>query len=228
MAVARERALAMCSPSRLDAVHTRLRAMEAPACGPRTLHRAFIRARNKAVTVTERAVIRCVITESPRIAPAHKALLGVIAKAAKLVTAGTLAHDCAVTYESELAAIDADLTAAANGTETTSTTTTTSVPGAPTTTTTTLAACATITLEVDKGDCTGVTSIPRGLVRCGANCGVQTFTVPAFGTLQLEGTPAPGDVGVTFGDDCDDDGTVPLGDASPPDCSLSCDCSSGS
>src|SRR4029077_4383697 len=110
--------------------------------------------------------------------------------------------------------------AAATGIETT---TTTSAPGTPTT----LPPCTTVSLEVDKGDCTSVTSEPRGLVRCGANCDVQTFTVPASGSLRLLGPPAAGDVGVTFDTDCDDDGTLVLGDVLPPDCSLSCDCSSG-
>jgi len=83
-----------------------------------------------------------------------------------------------------------------------------------------------ISLEVDRGDCTNVTSEPPGLVECAGNCDVKTFTVPAFRSLQLLGTPAPGDAGVSFDSDCADDGTVPLANASPPDCSLSCDCSS--
>jgi hypothetical protein len=118
--------------------------------------------------------------------------------------------------------LDVDLIDAANGT---TTTTSTLPPGTPTTTFP--PTCATVSLEVDKGDCPSVTSVPPGLVKCEANCDVSTFTVPASGSLRLKGTPAPGDMGVVFGTDCDDDGTVPLGDASPPDCSLSCDCSSG-
>jgi hypothetical protein len=80
--------------------------------------------------------------------------------------------------------------------------------------------------EVDRSDCTSVTSTPPGLVECSGACDVKTFTVPAVGSLQLARTPAPGDSSVFFGGDCDEDGTVPLGDATPPVCSLSCDCTS--
>ncbi|HTC23949.1 MAG TPA: hypothetical protein VK688_06275 [Gemmatimonadales bacterium] len=169
--------------------------------------------------MTARAALECAIGQTPEIIAAHRALLRVLAK----VRRSGVAEACAVTYEGELERLDADLEAAANGTETT---TTTSPPGTPTTTT--QPACVTVSLEVDKGDCTKVTSVPRGLVVCGTTCDIMTFTVPASGSLRLVGTPAPGNVGVTFGTDCTDDGTVPLGDASPPDCSLSCDCSSGS
>jgi len=221
-AILDDRALALCSPSDLDGVRAELRATEPPACGPRTLRRAFKRSRNRAAAATARAVIQCALAETPHVARAHDALARMLAKVTKLQSAGTLAPDCASAYETALATLDAALTAAENGT---TTTTTTSVPGAPTTTT--QGTCTTVSLEVCRGDCTGVTSIPRGIVKCGANCDDQIFVVPGFGSLQLLGTPAPGDVGVTWDGDCNDDGTVPLGDASPPDCSLSCDCSSG-
>src|SRR5262249_20026994 len=133
--------------------------------------------------------------------------------------------ECVQRYETVLEEMDDDLTAAANGTETT---TTTAPSGAQTTTSTTQPTCSMVSLEVDRADCTRVTAEPRGRVNCGPACDVQTFTVPASGSLRLVGTPAPGDTGVTFDTDCADDGTVPLTAASPPDCSLSCDCSSGS
>ena len=212
------RAQGACSPSDLDAVHAELRAAGPPLCGPRPLRRAFRHARQRAAMVTARAALECAIGQTPNITAAHRALLRVLAK----VRRSGVAETCALTYEDELERLDADISAAANGTETT---TTTSPPGTPTTTT--QPTCVTVRLEVDKGDCTRVTSVPRGLVVCGTTCDVMTFTVPASGSLRLEGKPAPGDVGVTFGTDCNDDGTVPLGDASPPDCSLSCDCSSG-
>jgi len=214
-------ALATCSPSALDAVHTELRDAAAPDCGTKPLRRAFKRARRRAATATARAGLQCAIGGIPRIATAHRALMKALAQIGKLSADGKVPSECAVAYETELERLDADLTAAANGT---ATTTTTSPPGAPTTTT--LPTCTMISLEVDRGDCTDVTSEPPGLVECAGSCDVKTFTVPAFGSLQLKGMPAPGDTGVLFGGNCNDDGTVLLGDAALPDCSLSCDCSS--
>jgi hypothetical protein len=216
-------AVGSCSPSALEAVHAEMRAAIAPRCGPKALRRAFNRARHKGATVTARAVVRCTNGETPRIASAHRVLTKALTKVTSASAAGTVDPACALAYETELERLDGDLTAAAAGIE--PTTTTTSPPGAPTTTT--LPRCTTIDLEVDKGDCTSVTSDPPGLVTCGAGCDVMDFSVPGFGLLQLIGTPAAGDSGVSFGTDCDDDGTVPFADASPPDCSLSCDCSSG-
>ena len=206
--------LATCSPAALDAAHAALRDAVAPDCGTRVLHHIFKRAHRRAVTATARAAVQCQTVGAARISVAHNALMKAVAQIGRLNSAGKVAPDCALTYETELLTLDAALTDAANGV-------------VPTTTTTTQPTCAFVTLEVDKGDCTGVTSIPRGVVKCGANCDVQTFTVPASRPLRLLGTPAPGDVGVTFDTDCDDDGTVPLATATPPDCSLSCDCSSG-
>jgi hypothetical protein len=217
------RALGSCLPSALEAVHAELRAAIAPRCGPKSLRRAFNRARHKGAIVTARAVIRCAIAETPRTESAHRALMKVLTKVTSESATGMLSPSCALAYETELQKLDDDLTAAEAGIE--PTTTTTSPPGAPTTTT--LQRCTTINLEVDKGDCTNVTSDPAGLVECGTNCDITTFSVPGFGLLRLIGTPAPGDSTVSFDTDCDDDGTVPLADASPPDCSLSCDCSSG-
>lgn len=215
-------ARALCSPSELDGVHSEILAAAAPDCGPSRLRRAFERARKRAAPAVERAVVDCTLGNSLRLGRAQRAFRRGIQTVRRSVATGGATADCASRYEAELAQMDADLTAAANGVPTT---TTTGVPGA--TTTTTLGTCKTVSLEVDKGDCTGVTSIPRGLVKCADGCDVQTFTVPANRPLRLVGTPAPGDTGVTFDTDCDDDGTVPLGDATPPDCSLSCDCSSG-
>jgi hypothetical protein len=215
------RALGACSPSALDEVRMELRATAPPDCGPKALRRAFARTCDKAALVTERAVVQCASARTPRIARAHKMLMGLRARLSKPGMARRLDAPCDATYRTEIERLDADLGAAANGTETT---TTTSPPGVPTTTTE--PECTTVTLEVDKGDCTRVTSEPPRFVECGAACDVRTFVVPASGSLQLKGTPAPGDSGASFGGDCDDDGTVPLGDASPPDCSLSCDCSS--
>lgn len=217
------RAEGMCSPSALNAVRAELRAAEVPQCGPKTFRRTLQRARNRAANATGRAVVQCASAKTPRIAPAHRALMRGIREMEEAVAAGRVTSECAGPYHAELERMVADLTAAASGTETT---TTTSPPGTPTTTTG--PPCMTITLEVDKGDCTNVTSDPQGLVDCGANCDVQTFTVPASSPLRLKGRPAPGDVGVSFGGDCNNDGTVLLGDATGPDCSLSCDCSSGS
>ena len=215
------RALAQCSPSALDAVHMELRGEAVPDCGPKTLRRAFARTCEKAAGVTERAVVQCATARPPRVARAHRLLMGLLARMARPGMARRVPAPCADVYGTELARLDADLLAAASGTETT---TTTSPPGTPTTTT--QPTCATVALEVDKGDCTRVTSAPPRLVECGAACDVVTFTVPGLGPLRLKGTPGPGDTGVSFGGDCEDDGTVHLEDASPPDCSLSCDCSS--
>ena len=189
-----------------------MRAASAPRCGPKALRRAFNRARHKGATVTARAVVRCTSGETPRIASAHRLLTKALTKVTSASAAGTLDPACALAYETELERLDGDLTAAAAGIEPT---------------TTTLPRCTTIALEVDRGDCTSVTSDPPGLVTCGAGCDVMDFSVPGFGLLRLIGTPAAGDSGVSFGTDCEDDGTVPFADASPPDCSLSCDCSSG-
>jgi len=218
---AADSALATCSPSALDAVHAEARDAIPPDCGTKPLRRAFRRAHRRVVTATARAGLQCAVAGSPRTAAAHRALRKALAQIGRLNTDGKVPPECAVAYETELERLEADLTAAENGTVTT---TTTSPPGA--TTTTTLPTCTMISLEVDRGDCTNVTSEPLGLVECAGTCDVRTFTVPAFGSLQLKGTPAPGDSEVFFGGDCDDDGTVPLGDATIPDCALSCDCTS--
>ncbi len=210
--------LAACSIPALDAAAAELRAAVAPACGVPALRHAFRRACNTAAHVATHAVVECASDRTPRTGRAHRALMRALLR----VDRAGLSSACAAEFETALETLDAALTAAATGIETTTTTT---PPGLPTTTTQPV--CTTVSLEVDKGDCTSVTSQPRGLVRCGASCDVQTFTVPASGSLRLVGTPAPGDVGVSFGTDCDDDGTVPLASATPPDCSLSCDCSSG-
>jgi hypothetical protein len=215
------RALGECSPSGLDEVRMELRAAVAPDCGPKSLKRAFARACEKAAVMTERAVVQCAGAKTPRIVRAHRILMGLRARLDKPGMARRLTRPCDALYRTELERLDADLAAAASGTETT---TTTSPPGTPTTTT--LPPCTTVNLEVDKSDCTRVTSDPPHLVVCGPNCDVETFAVPASGSLRLKGTPAPGDSGASFSGDCDDDGTVPLQSATPPDCSLSCDCSS--
>jgi len=220
-------ALAVCSPSGLDAVRAELQGAAAPDCGTKTLRRVFKRARRRAATATAHAGLQCALAGAARTARAHRALMKALAQIGRLNADGKVPPECAVAYETLLERLDADLTAAENGTVTTTTTTTTSPPGVPTTTTTTLPACTMVSLEVDRGDCTSVASTPAGLVECSGACDVKTFAVPAFGSLQLAGTPAPGDTGVLFGGDCDGDGTVPLGDATFPNCSLSCDCSSG-
>jgi len=212
---------AACSRDALEAMHRELRASAPPHCGPKALRRVFNRARKKGASATLRAARECAAGRTPNVTSVRNRLVRALADARQAAAAGRIDATCASAYVTELERLQADLDAAANGSETT---TTTSPPGTPTTTP--QATCATVMLEVDKGDCTGVTSQPRGLVKCGANCDVQTFPVPASGTLRLQGTPAPGDTTVSFGTDCDDDGTVPLGDASPPDCTLSCDCSS--
>ena len=190
-----------------------------PDCTPPRLRRVFEHAPRRTASATERAVVDCTLGTALRLGRALRPLRRAGEAARRAASAGHASADCALAYQTELAGLEADLVAAANGT------TTTLPPGA--TTTTTQPTCAFVTLEVDKGDCTGVTSIPRGVVKCGAGCDVQTFTVPASRPLRLLGTPAPGDTGVTFDTDCDDDGTVPLATATPPDCSLSCDCCSG-
>jgi hypothetical protein len=212
---------AQCSPPALAAVLGEMETAAVPDCGTKQLRHAFKRARRKAIGVTSRALPRCESTGVARIEPAHRALTKALTQVGRASANGVIPPACAVTYEAELAQIDADLTAAANGT---ATTTTTSPPGTPTTTT--QPTCAAIMLEVDKSDCTSVTSEPAGLVDCGADCSDKIFVVPAVGSLVLKGTPAPGDTSTSFDTDCDDDGTVPLDEASPPDCSLSCDCSS--
>jgi len=214
-------ARAICSPSRLVAVHAEMLAATAPDCGPSHLRHVFEHARERAASATERAVVDCAIGKPLHLGRAYRTLR----RAAEIAGRPATPPECAHRYETVLKQMDDDLTAAASGTETT---TTTAPPGALPTTSTTQPTCSVVSLEVDRGDCTRVTSEPRGLVNCGPACDVQTFTVPASGSLRLVGTPARGDTGVTFDTDCADDGTVPLSDASPPDCSLSCDCSSGS
>jgi hypothetical protein len=214
-------ARAQCSPPALEAVLREMQTAAVPDCGTKPLRHAFKRARKKAIGVTARVLARCEATGVARIAPAHRALTKALTQVGKASANGVIAPACAVMYEAELAQMDADLTAAANGT---ATTTTTSPPGSPTTTT--QPTCTAIMLEVDKADCTHVTSVPAGLVDCGDGCDDKIFLVPGVGSLQLVGTPGPGDTSTSFDTDCDDDGTVPLDEASPPDCSLSCDCSS--
>ncbi|HLY39020.1 MAG TPA: hypothetical protein VKU61_13340 [Candidatus Binatia bacterium] len=211
-------AAAMCSPSGLDAVRTEILSAVPPDCTPSRLRRVFEHARRRAASATERAVLDCTFGKALRLGRAQRPLQRAGNTARRAAGKGHISADCALAFQTELGQLEADLVAAANGT-------TLPPPGA--TTTTTQPTCAFVTLEVDKGDCTGVTSIPKGVVKCGANCDVQTFTVPVSRPLRLVGTPAPGDTGVTFDTDCDDDGTVPLATATPPDCSLSCDCSSG-
>jgi hypothetical protein len=215
-------ALPECSPSALDAVRTELHGATAPDCGPKSLRRAFTRACDRASAVMDRAVLQCAIARAPRVARAHEMLVGVLRRLGRPGTARRLLPPCTDLYIDTLETLDDDLSAAASGAETT---TTTAPPGTPTTTT--APQCVTVALDVDKGDCTRVTSEPPRLVDCGPTCDMATFTVPASGPLRLKGLPAPGDSGVTFAGDCEDDGTVDLADASPPDCSLSCDCSSG-
>jgi hypothetical protein len=218
---------AACSPTALDAAHTALREAVAPECGTRPLRRIFKRARRRAVTSTTRAAVQCQSFGAARLSVAHNALMKAVAQIGKLSTQGRVQPECAVAYETVLLTLDAALTDAANGVEPTTTTSSTEPPPGASTTTTLPTTCTVITLDVDRSDCTNVTSIPRGLVECSGACTEQNFTVPAVGTLQLQGTPAPGDTSVIFGGDCDDDGTVPLGDASPAlDCSLACDCTS--
>ena len=211
-------ARALCSPSGLDAVRTEIITAVPPDCTPSRLRRVFEHARRRAASATEHVVVECTFGTALRLGRAQRPLRRAGETARRAAVAGHVSTDCALAYQTELERLEADLVAAANGT-------TTLPPGA--TTTTTQPTCAFVTLEVDKGDCTSVTSVPRGVVKCGANCDVQTFTVPASRPLRLIGTPAPGDTGVTFDTDCDDDGTVPLATATPPDCSLSCDCCSG-
>ena len=217
-------ASAACSAAALEAAHASLRDAVPPDCGTRSLRRVFKRAHRRAASATARAALQCETAGTARIAVAHNALLKAIAQIGRLNAAGRVDTTCAVAYETELLTLDAALTAAANGVAPTTTTTSTTPPGVPTTTT--LPSCTAITLDVDRVDCTSVTSDPAGLVECSGTCDAKTFTVPAVGSLQLKGTPAPGDTSVSFSGDCNADGTVPLGDASPPDCFLSCDCSS--
>ena len=224
MAVASEgHALGECSPSALDAVRAELQAATAPDCGPPTLRRAFDRACDRAAALTERALVQCADAQTPRIGRAHQVLVRVMRRLRRPGVARRLSPTCADLYVTRLKMLDAALEAAATGTVTT---TTTVPPGTPTTTT--LAPCVTVALEVDKGDCTRITSVPPRVVQCGASCSDQIFTVPAASPLRLKGTPAPADTGVTWDGDCADDGTVDLSSASAPDCSLSCTCSSGS
>ena len=215
--------LGTCSTTGLQAVQAEMRAATAPPCGSKALRRAFGRARHRASIVTARAVRECARQKTPDVGSADRALKNVLAKSGRSAAAGEVPQDCVMAYEAILETLDADLEAAANGAE--GSTTTTAPPGTPTTTTL-QPACITVTLEVDKGDCTSVTSEPPGFVDCGASCDDRDFTVPASRPLRLKGTPAPGDSSVFFDTDCDDDGTVPIDTATPPDCSLSCDCNS--
>ena len=212
-------ARALCSPSGLDAVRAEIVAAVPPDCAPPRLRRTFEHARRRAAAATEHVVVDCTLGTRLRLGRVQRPLERAARTARRAAAVGITTADCALLYQTELGRLEADLVAAANGT------TTTLPPRA--TTTTTQPTCTFVTLEVDKGDCTGVTSIPRGVVKCGAGCDVQTFTVPVSRPLRLVGTPAPGDTGVTFDTDCDDDGTVPIATATPPDCALSCDCSSG-
>lgn len=215
---------AACSPEALDAVRTELRSGTLPTCGTKAVRRAFKRARRKASKVLVRAAAPCAAGAVPTVAPAQRALIRAVTQIAQLSADGSVAPTCAVEYENALEQLATAVLAAASGTETTTSTSTTVGPGE--TTTTTLAPCTVVYLDVDRSDCTSVTSTPPGLVTCSGTCDEAIFTVPAFGSLQLKGTPDPADTGVSFGLDCDDNGTVPLGTATPPDCTLSCDCSS--
>lgn len=218
------RAHAVCSPTALATVHAQLRAAAAPPCGPRSLRRAFLHARGKAAAVTGRMAKRCARGKPARVAPARRALSKVRVALHRPRMAARVPPSCAAAFETELDRLDAELVAAESGTPVT---TTTSPPGVPTTTTQP-PPCTTVTLEVDVGDCTRVTSVPRGRVNCDQTCDIKDFTVPASRPLRLKGAPAPGDVSVIFDGDCNDDGTVLLDTAIFPDCSLACDCSSES
>jgi hypothetical protein len=221
------RAYGLCSPTALAAVRAELRAAAPPACGPTSLRRVYLRARRKAAAETGRMMRRCARGEPAHIAPARRALSRVRVVLDSSGMAARVPPSCVAAFRAELDRLDADLAAAESGAP--ATTTTTSPPGVPGAPTTTIqpVPCTTVTLEVDVGDCTRVTSVPRGLVDCDEGCALIDVTVPASTQLRLKGVPAAGDVGVTFDTDCDDDGTVPLDQATFPDCSLSCDCSSG-
>jgi hypothetical protein len=222
--VAPARVHAACSPGALDAVRTELRTGTVPTCGTNAVRRAFKRARKKASKVLSRATAPCAAGDVPSVAPAQHALIRAVSQIARLSNDGSVSPACAVEYENALEQLATAVGAAASGIETTTTTSTTTAPGESTTTT--LAPCTVVYLDVDRSDCTSVTSEPPGLVDCAGACSENVFTVPAFGSLQLKGTPDVGDTSVSFGTDCEDDGTVPLGTATPPDCTLSCDCSS--
>jgi hypothetical protein len=221
------RAYGLCSPTALAAVRAELRAAAPPACGTTSLRRVYLRARRKAVAETGRMIRRCARGEPANVAPARRALSRVRVALNSSGTAAKVPPSCLAAFRTEIDRLDADLVAAESGAPVT--TTTTSPPGAPGAPTTTIqpVPCTTVTLEVDVGDCTRVTSVPRGLVDCDQDCALIDVTVPASTRLRLKGVPAPGDVGVTFDTDCNDDGTVPLDLATFPDCSLSCDCTSG-
>jgi hypothetical protein len=224
IAAAPTTAEAACSPAALDAVRTELRSGAVPTCGTKAVRRAFKRARRKATKVLVRAAAPCAAGDTPAVAPAQRALIRAVSQIARLSDDGSVSPTCAVEYENALEQLAEAVLAAASGIETTTTTSTTTAPGEATTTT--LAPCTVVYLDVDRSDCTSVTSDPAGLVNCSGTCDENIFTVPAFGSLQLKGTPDTGDTSVSFGIDCDDDGTVPLATATPPDCTLSCDCSS--
>jgi hypothetical protein len=215
---------AACSPDALDAVRTELRSGAVPTCGTKTVRRAFKHARRKAAKLLVRAAAPCAGGDVPAIAPALRALTRGVSQIARLANENTISPACAVEYENALEQLTTALGDAANGTDTSTSTSTSLAPGESTTTT--LAPCTVVHLDVDRSDCSSVASDPLGLVNCSGSCGEATFTVPAFGSLRLTGTPGTGDTSVDFGTDCDDDGTVPLSLATPPDCTLSCDCSS--
>ena len=217
-------ARAACSPAALDAVRAELRTGTLPTCGTKAVRRAFKRARRKASKVLVRATAPCAAGEAPAVAPAQRALIRAVSQIARLSAAGSVSPTCAVEYETALEQLAAAVLAAANGIETTTSTSTTTAPGE--TTTTTLAPCTVVYLDVDRSDCTSVTSDPPGLVACSGTCEEEVFAVPAFGSLKLKGTPDAGDTGASFDFDCAEDGTVALATATPPGCTLSCDCSS--
>src|SRR5262245_14012225 len=167
---------AQCSPPALEAVLREMQTAAVPDCGTRQLRHAFKRARKKAIGVTARGLARCEATGVARIEPAHRALTQALAQVGRESTNGGIPPACAAMCAAAVARLDADVTAAANGT---ATTTPTAHPGTPTTTT--QPTCAAIMLEVDKSDCTSVTSDPPGLVDCGASCSDQIFLVPGVG-----------------------------------------------
>ena len=222
--VALATAHAACSPDALDAVRTELRNGAVPTCGTKAVRRAFKRARRKAAKALIRAAAPCAAGDVPAVGSAQRALTRAVSQIARLANDGAVSSACALEYENALEQLATAVGDAANGIETTTSTSTSLAPGQSTTTS--LAPCTVVNLDVDRSDCGSVASDPPGLVNCSGTCSEQTFTVPAFGSLRLTGTPGPGDSSVDFGTDCDDDGTVPLATATPPDCTLSCDCSS--
>lgn len=220
-------AAAACSVSAFATAREDLQATTTPLCGPRALQRAFERARRRASTVAVRMAKRCGQGKPVRVSRGRKALAKVRALLHSTRIASQVLPGCALAFEQVLDRLEAELVAAETGVPVTTTTTTTSPPGASTTTTEPVP-CTAVILEVDVGDCTHVTSVPRGRVDCDENCDTADFTVPADQPLQLKGTPESGDTSVLFDGDCNEDGTVLLDTAVFPDCSLACDCSSES